>query len=85
MPRVASPVAQAIGALIEQARLEKEMTQDQLAANSQIDSANIRSYISGRATPSVQTLVRIAWALDVDPGQLLRGLTPEIVTPSAKQ
>lgn len=54
------------------------MTQDQLAVRTDIDSSNIRSYESGRAMPSIQTLVRIAAALDVDPGELLQGLTPEL-------
>lgn len=45
---------------------------------SDIDSSNIRAYENGRALPNVQTLVRIATALDVEPGDLLVGLTPEL-------
>lgn len=51
------------------------MSQDQLAAASDIDSANIRSYESGRALPALKSLVQIATALSVEPGDLLDGLT----------
>lgn len=45
---------------------------------SDIDSSNIRSYESGRAMLSVQTLVRIAEALKTEPGEFLAGLTSEM-------
>jgi transcriptional regulator with XRE-family HTH domain len=59
------------------------MTQDELAAATGIDSSNIRAYENGRAMPSVQSLVRIAYALGVDPGVLLDGLLPELFALSA--
>jgi len=75
VPRVASAAAEHIGAQIVGARTRRKMTQDQLAAATGIDSSNIRSYEGGRATPSIHTLIRIATALDVEPGSLLDGLT----------
>lgn len=54
------------------------MTQDQLAAATSIDSSNIRAYESGRSMPSVQTLVRIAEALDVEAGALIAGVTSDM-------
>lgn len=54
------------------------MTQDQLAAETSIDSSNIRAYESGRSMPSIQTLVRIAEALDVEAGELLTGITSDM-------
>lgn len=54
------------------------MTQDQLAVNADIDSSNIRSYESGSAMMNVRSLVRIATALDVPPGELIDELTPEM-------
>ncbi len=54
------------------------MTHDQLAARSGIDSSNIRSYESGRAMPSIYSLVRIAAALETEPGELLDGLTIDL-------
>jgi len=51
------------------------MTQDELAAATGIDSANIRAIESGRSSLSIQTLVRLAIALDVKPGELIDHLT----------
>ena len=53
------------------------MTQDQLAAAADVDSANLRAYINGRAMPNVHTLVRIASALEVALSELLDGLTAD--------
>ena len=54
------------------------LTQDEIAVISGIDSSNIRSYENGRAMPSVHSIVRIAFALGVEPGALLEGVTPEL-------
>lgn len=54
------------------------MTQDQLAVASDIDSSNIRSYESGRAMMNVRSLVRIATALGIAPGELIDELTPDM-------
>jgi transcriptional regulator with XRE-family HTH domain len=59
------------------------LTQDELAAETGIDSSNIRAYEKGRATPNVFTIVRIADALGVEPGDLLAGITPAMFSPSA--
>lgn len=56
-------------------RVGYSMTHDQLAARTGIDSSNIRSYESGRAMPSIHSLIRIADALSVEPGRLLEGVT----------
>ncbi|HLT68340.1 MAG TPA: helix-turn-helix transcriptional regulator [Microbacterium sp.] len=74
MPRVASPAAAHIGAHIIRYRASTGRTQDDLASHTGIDSSNIRAYENGRAMPSVYTLVRIADALGVLPGDLLEGL-----------
>ena len=77
MPRVASDAAIHVGGLILAHRQRIGMTQDELAAASGIDSANIRAHEKGRSMPSIQTLVRIASALGIAPGALLDGLTLE--------
>jgi len=56
------------------------MTQDELAAGSGIDSSNIRAYENGRAMPSLHSLVRIAAAVNLEPGALIQGLTAELFT-----
>ncbi|MGN6127074.1 MAG: helix-turn-helix domain-containing protein [Humibacter sp.] len=76
--RVPSAAAAHIGRLMVERRLELGETQDEVAVNSGIDSSNIRAYESGRAMPNVQSLVRVAVALNLEPGDLLRGLTPDL-------
>lgn len=78
MPRVPSPAAAAIGDNIREARAAKGWTQDQLAAETGIDSSNIRAYEGGRALTNLHSLVRISAALGVDPGALLKGITPDL-------
>jgi len=74
VPRVPSAAAAHIGAHIARHRAGLGHTQDRLAADTGIDSSNIRAYESGRAMPSVHTLLRIADALGVLPCDLLEGL-----------
>ncbi len=78
MPRVASPAAAHIGQAISAQRRRLAMTQDELAAGSGIDSSNIRAYENGRAIPNLHSLVRLATALNVDPGALIAGLTSDL-------
>ncbi len=47
------------------------MTQDELAVAAGIDSSNVRAYESGRAMPSIHTLLRIAQALRTPVSQFL--------------
>lgn len=56
------------------------MTVDQLAVASNIDSSNVRSYEAGRAMMNLRSLIRLAEALSVDPGELLEGLSSEMFT-----
>lgn len=63
--------------------MRRGMSQDQLAVATAINSANIRTYESGRALLAVPSLVRIAEALDVPPGELLDGVTSEMLAPRA--
>jgi len=78
VPRVASPAAEFVGKRIDAHRRERGLTHDQLAAATGIDSSNLRAYMSGRAMPNVQSLVRISSVLEVALGELLDGLTPEL-------
>ena len=74
MARIPSPAAAHIGAIITELRKKRRLTIDDLASKTRIDSANIRSYEAGRALVGLQSLVRIAVALDVEPGSLLDGI-----------
>ena len=62
------------------ARKHRNITQDELAVLTQIDSSNIRGYEKGRSMMGIPTLIRIADALKVEPGELLNDVTPEMFT-----
>lgn len=74
MARTPSPAAVHVGANILELRRKRGLTQDDLASKTGIDSSNIRSYESGRALVGLQSLVKIATVLKVQPGSLLKGL-----------
>ena len=78
MPRVPSDAAAHVGRQIVEIRRRLALTQDDLASASGIDSSNIRAFENGRAMPSIHTLIRLAVALNVQPAELLAGLTPEL-------
>ncbi|GAA5030783.1 helix-turn-helix domain-containing protein [Microbacterium fluvii] len=85
MPRVPSAAAAHIGRRVADTRRRYTLTQDQLAVRADIDSSNLRSYESGRAMMNIQTLVRLADALDVEPGYLLEGLTLDLFGAAAER
>ena len=60
--------------MIKELRQKRGLSQDDLASKTKIDSSNIRSYESGRALIGLQSLVKIATVLKVQPGSLLKGL-----------
>lgn len=62
-----------VGERIKKIRLEKGMTQQDLAKRTGINDANIRKYEGGRQNPKLETLERIAAALEVDPYYLVFG------------
>lgn len=62
-----------IGERIKQLRLQKGVTQQELASKTGINDANIRKYESGRQNPKLETIEKIALALDVSPSVLIFG------------
>ena len=75
MPRVPSAAAAHVGEHMKTRRSQLGMTQDQVGVACGIESSNIRAFEKGRAMPSIHSLLRIASALDCDPGSLIAGLT----------
>lgn len=61
--------AKNIGQKIRQLRLEKGLTQKQLGDMCGIADSNIRKYETGRQKPKIETLWKIAKALDVKTAQ----------------
>lgn len=59
------------GERIRAARKKAKLTQDQLSMRSGIAAPTIRSYESGRLNPKIETLSKLAKALEVDTNTLL--------------
>ena len=72
-----SDVARIVGLRIQHARQESLLTQRALEQLSGIDVSNIGKYERGTALPNLGSLIRIAHALGIDPGELVRGLRPD--------
>lgn len=62
-----------VGERIKKIRLEKGMTQKQVAEKSGLFDSAIRKYEGGRQNPKLETLERIAAALEIDPYYLVFG------------
>lgn len=60
-----------VGERIKKIRLEKGMTQKQVADSCGMADSAIRKYESGQITPKFDTIQRIALALEVNPGELM--------------
>ncbi|MGS2761830.1 helix-turn-helix domain-containing protein [Sinomicrobium sp. M5D2P9] len=52
-------------------REKKYGTQKDLATSSDFDSSNYNKYELGEGNPTIETLLKIAYTLDVDPKDLL--------------
>lgn len=63
-----------LGRRISDARLRLDVTQQEAAGVAGINAANFAKIERGLGNPSFETLVRIATALDVDPGLLIAGI-----------
>jgi len=77
MPRIESDAARIVGLRIQHARQQALITQRALEQLSGIDVSNIGKYERGLALPNLGSLIRIAHALDIDPGALVHDLTPD--------
>ena len=66
--------AQAFGENLRDARREAELSQDELAGHADIDRGAISTYEHGKREPNPRTIVKLAHALGVPAGTLLRGL-----------
>jgi transcriptional regulator with XRE-family HTH domain len=50
---------------------EKGMTQYQLAKDAGLSKSRVSEYISGVTTPSIFAIINMAYALDIDVGELV--------------
>jgi len=78
MLRPGPDAAALVGARIRGLRTERlRVTQNDLQEMSGIDAASIRRFEGGKSLPSLGAVVRLAFALGVDPGELVKGIRPE--------
>lgn len=62
----------ALGKNLRAARKRLELTQEEVAHRSGLEPAEISRIEGGKRDPRVSTLEKLAKALEVDPGQLLK-------------
>ena len=70
-----SPASATFGARIRDARLRLGLSQIQVWQISGIHFTNIGKIERGEANPALHTIIRLADAVQVDPGELITGLT----------
>lgn len=64
-----------VAANVRRLRVGKQLTQEQLALDAQLDLTYIGGIERGRRNPTVKVLGQIAAALDVTPADLLRPIS----------
>lgn len=69
--RGSESIAQAFAAALRKARKESGLTQEELAHLSGLDRSTVSQAELGKASPQVETLIRLAGALDMSPSDLL--------------
>jgi transcriptional regulator with XRE-family HTH domain len=60
-----------LGNNLREARLKLELTQEDVAARSGVHATEVSRIEAGKRDPQVSTLVKLAKAVEVPPGQLL--------------
>lgn len=66
------PALVALGVAIRQTRLEKQLSQEELAHRSAIDRSYMSSIERGQQNPGIVSLLRIADALEISCSELLK-------------
>lgn len=72
-PRRDEKVIKEFGKRLKSARKEREWSIRRLALEADIESSQIYRFEKGISDPRLTTIVMIANALEIDPGQLIRG------------
>jgi transcriptional regulator with XRE-family HTH domain len=61
-----------LGRNLRRARVRRELTQEQVAERSGVHATEVSRIEAGKRDPKVSTLERLAAAVEVSPGELLR-------------
>ena len=80
-----SPATKELGRRIRDWRMGQGLTQEELAGGSGVDATTIGKIERGERNPNVHNLIRIAVALGVDPGDLLRKMDGDMVPPTEER
>ena len=75
MPKLHSPAAGEIGRRVRLARNQRQISLEDLGHLSEVNWTTIGKIERGTSSPTVESLVRIADALEIDPGSLISGIT----------
>lgn len=75
-PSPISPAAAEFGARVRRRREELGKSQEQLAADSDVHWSFLGQVERGRRNLTFHNILKVADALGVDPGDLMRGLRP---------
>lgn len=75
MPKFHSPAAEEIGRRVRAARNQRKISLEDLGHLSDVNGTTIGKIERGVSSPSVESVVRIAAALEIDPGMLISGIT----------
>jgi len=70
-----SPAAEEIGRRVRKARHDRKISLEDLGHLSEINWTTIGKIERGASSPTVESIVRIAYALEIDPGSLISGIT----------
>jgi transcriptional regulator with XRE-family HTH domain len=73
-PAPISPAAAEFGRRVRARRLELKKSQEQLAADSDVHWSFLGQVERGRRNLTFHNILKVAEALQVDPGELVRGL-----------
>jgi transcriptional regulator with XRE-family HTH domain len=76
MPPALSPALQTLGERIRARRGELGLSQEGLADVASLHWTFVGQVERGRRNLSLHNLLKLAEALDIDPGKLVEGLTP---------
>lgn len=85
VPKVHSAAAEEIGRRVRAARMNREISLEDLGHLSDVNWTTIGKIERGVSSPAVESLIRIASALEVDPGTFISGITAEAYGRSSRQ
>jgi len=85
MPEPRFDAAKILGDRVREVRTKLGLSQETVGDLAGMHWTNIGKIERGQANPSFSTLIRLAGVLNVDPADLVRGITPDQLGEHARQ